>query len=73
MVCANGLNEVSNDSEYLRWVSNDARTPEMTNNYELRLTRCAAIFLRLTLAGGFLTAVSDRFGLWGPPGPTYGG
>ncbi len=25
-------------------------------------------FLRLALAAGFLTAVTDRFGLWGPPG-----
>ncbi len=25
-------------------------------------------FLRLTLAAGFLSAVADRFGLWGPPG-----
>jgi uncharacterized membrane protein YphA (DoxX/SURF4 family) len=25
-------------------------------------------FLRLALAAGFLSAVADRFGLWGPPG-----
>ncbi len=25
-------------------------------------------FLRLGLAAGFLSAVADRFGLWGPPG-----
>ncbi len=25
-------------------------------------------FLRLSLAIGFLSAVADRFGLWGPPG-----
>lgn len=25
-------------------------------------------FLRVTLAAGFLSAVADRFGLWGPPG-----
>jgi thiosulfate dehydrogenase (quinone) large subunit len=31
--------------------------------------RCyAIIYLRLAVAAGFLTAVSDRFGLWGPPG-----
>lgn len=42
----------------------------MTNNYELRLTKVATIFLRLALAAGFLAAVSDRFGLWGPPGET---
>jgi hypothetical protein len=28
----------------------------------------AAIFLRFALAAGFLSAVADRFGLWGPPG-----
>lgn len=32
--------------------------------------RYATIYLRLALAAGFLTAVSDRFGLWGPPGGT---
>jgi len=28
----------------------------------------ASVFLRLALGGGFLSAVADRFGLWGPPG-----
>jgi hypothetical protein len=28
----------------------------------------ASGFLRLALAAGFLSAVADRFGLWGPPG-----
>ena len=31
-------------------------------------TRAAALFLRVALAAGFLSAVADRFGLWGPPG-----
>jgi putative oxidoreductase len=30
----------------------------------------AEIFLRIALAAGFLSAVADRFGLWGPPGAT---
>lgn len=31
--------------------------------------RCyATLYLRLAVAAGFLTAVSDRFGLWGLPG-----
>src|SRR6516162_7150565 len=34
----------------------------------IRSTAVAAIFLRLALATGFLSAVADRFGLWGPPG-----
>ena len=34
----------------------------------IRLTAVAAIFLRFALAAGFLSAVADRFGLWGPPG-----
>jgi thiosulfate dehydrogenase (quinone) large subunit len=42
----------------------------MTSNYELGLTKFATIFLRVALAAGFLTAVSDRFGLWGPAGTT---
>lgn len=25
-------------------------------------------FLRLSIAGGFLSAVADRLGIWGPPG-----
>lgn len=32
--------------------------------------RYASVYLRLALAAGFLTAVSDRFGFWGPPGGT---
>ncbi len=31
-------------------------------------TTPAALFLRLALAAGFLSAVADRFGLWGPAG-----
>jgi len=34
----------------------------------VRLTRFAAIALRVALAAGFLSAVADRFGLWGTPG-----
>lgn len=41
---------------------------EMTNNYRSALAKFAAIFLRVALAAAFLTAVSDRFGVWGPPG-----
>ena len=42
----------------------------------IRSTAPAAVFLRLALAAGFLSAVADRFGLWGPPGTpgvTWGG
>ena len=42
----------------------------------IRSTAVAAIFLRFALAAGFLSAVADRFGLWGPPGTpgvTWGG
>ncbi|HJS73845.1 MAG TPA: MauE/DoxX family redox-associated membrane protein, partial [Vicinamibacteria bacterium] len=28
----------------------------------------ATLFARLALAAGFLSAVADRFGVWGPPG-----
>jgi len=31
-------------------------------------TRFAALYLRLALGLSFLSAVADRFGLWGPPG-----
>ena len=34
----------------------------------VRSTEFAALFLRIALAAGFLSAVADRFGLWGPPG-----
>lgn len=30
--------------------------------------RVAQLFLRLSLAAGFLSAVADRFGVWGAPG-----
>ena len=39
-------------------------------------TTWASLFLRLSLAAGFLSAVADRFGLWGPagtPGVAWGG
>jgi uncharacterized membrane protein YphA (DoxX/SURF4 family) len=42
----------------------------------IRSTNLAATFLRLALAAGFLSAVADRFGLWGPagaPGVGWGG
>lgn len=35
------------------------------------LARYDSLFLRLALGTAFLSAVADRFGLWGPPG-TYG-
>jgi uncharacterized membrane protein YphA (DoxX/SURF4 family) len=33
-----------------------------------RDTEYFTVFLRLALAAGFAAAVTDRFGLWGPPG-----
>jgi thiosulfate dehydrogenase (quinone) large subunit len=42
----------------------------ITNGHEFGLARFATIFLRLALAAGFLAAVTDRFGLWGPPDTT---
>jgi uncharacterized membrane protein YphA (DoxX/SURF4 family) len=33
-----------------------------------RYERVGTVYLRLALAAGFLSAVADRFGLWGPPG-----
>lgn len=33
-----------------------------------RASDYASLFLRLALAASFLSAVCDRFGLWGPPG-----
>ena len=33
-----------------------------------RTMDAAQWFRRLALAAGFLSAVADRFGLWGPPG-----
>jgi uncharacterized membrane protein YphA (DoxX/SURF4 family) len=42
----------------------------------VRSTAVAAIFLRLSLAAGFLSAVADRFGMWGAadrPGVSWGG
>jgi len=32
------------------------------------MTRAILIFARLALAASFLSAVADRFGMWGPPG-----
>ena len=35
---------------------------------DCNLIRVGSLFLRIALAIGFLSAVADRFGLWGPPG-----
>jgi uncharacterized membrane protein YphA (DoxX/SURF4 family) len=40
----------------------------MQNTYESRVAKVATLYLRLALAVGFLAAVADRFGLWGPSG-----
>jgi thiosulfate dehydrogenase (quinone) large subunit len=32
------------------------------------LSRFETVYARVALAGGFLTSVTDRFGLWGPAG-----
>src|SRR3954462_4431702 len=37
-----------------------------------RLSNAAPVALRMALAAGFLSAVADRFGLWGPVGPPGG-
>lgn len=48
----------------------------MSNPNRAPLPFLAALALRLALAAGFLSAVADRFGLWGPagaPGVAWGG
>src|SRR5262245_41607026 len=40
-----------------------------------RLSNAAPVAMRMALAAGFLSAVADRFGLWGPigtPGMSWG-
>src|SRR4051812_50055300 len=40
------------------------------------LSNTARVAMRMALAAGFLSAVADRFGLWGPfgtPGVSWGG
>src|SRR4051812_49608649 len=40
-----------------------------------RLSNTAPVAMRMALAAGFLSAVADRFGLWGPigtPGVSWG-
>ena len=32
------------------------------------ISRYASLYLRIGLAAAFLTSVTDRFGIWGPPG-----
>ena len=40
----------------------------ITEHTNPKATRAAALALRVALAAGFLSAVADRFGLWGEPG-----
>lgn len=37
-------------------------------NPKISLVNLAAWLLRISMAAAFLSAVADRFGLWGPPG-----
>jgi hypothetical protein len=48
----------------LTW--NDSRA--MKEHKEGSMPHYATLYLRFALAAGFLTSVSDRFGLWGAPG-----
>lgn len=44
--------------------------------WKKKLSNAAPIAMRMALATGFLSAVADRFGLWGPigtPGVSWGG
>src|SRR5262249_57876202 len=44
--------------------------------WKKRLSNTAPVAMRMALAAGFLSAVADRFGLWGPigtPGVSWGG
>lgn len=46
-----------------------------TTSVSCRLLNAAGWLLRIALAAGFLSAVADRFGLWGPsgnPGVSWG-
>ncbi len=40
----------------------------MSEKVTANLRKMAAIALRVALAVSFLSAVADRFGVWGPPG-----
>jgi uncharacterized membrane protein YphA (DoxX/SURF4 family) len=44
----------------------------MRNSYlrslSLKVSGYATLYLRVALAAAFLTSVTDRFGIWGPPG-----
>jgi putative oxidoreductase len=45
-----------------------AALPQSTRLRKLGPSQLAAAFLRLALGAGFLSAVADRLGFWGPPG-----
>jgi len=49
-----------------RLMQNESRSQE--SSFEANLAGYAAAFLRISLGVGFLSAVADRFGIWGPPG-----
>src|SRR5262245_10231663 len=57
---------VRDRSGYFRTIASDVRSP--WREVIAMWTRYATVYLRLALAASFLAAVSDRFGLWGPPG-----
>src|SRR5262249_39934953 len=54
-----------------KWLFADHRagpTLDVEGGHGMRIRCYATLYLRLAVAAGFLTSVSDRFGLWGPPG-----
>jgi uncharacterized membrane protein YphA (DoxX/SURF4 family) len=40
----------------------------LADSFVLDLRRLTSLYLRLALGIAFLSAVADRFGIWGPPG-----
>lgn len=38
------------------------------SSWQVKCARYAVVYLRVSLGAGFLSAVADRFGIWGPPG-----
>lgn len=48
-------------------VSDEVADEVATTAVPSRAWPVATVFARLALAAGFLSAVADRFGLWGPP------
>lgn len=46
----------------------DRQIPPQKSSWQAKCAAYSTAYLRVSLGAGFLSAVADRFGIWGQPG-----